>query len=160
MRKGVIESLSGQDEFGNATHAVVHPIETPEAHWDAIIPWHLRGETGKGLKKGDSVVFESFVDGTAYIAGRFDGETGHVLYGDPLKLGDASASDFVALARKVEDALGEIQSKFNSHKHAFIGQGTVQLPDTQLWPLPDPDPEDPTKGGPVPSVASEKVKAK
>lgn len=147
MRKGVIESLSGQDEFGNATHAVVHPIETPEAHWDAIIPWHLRGETGKGLKKGDSVVFESFVDGTAYIAGRFDGETGHVLYGDPLKLGDASASDFVALAQKVEDALEELKTWANTHEHP-VAEAVATSTTNPLWEVS------------VPSVASEKVKAK
>lgn len=42
------------------------------------IPWHLRGASGN-LKKGTSVVYVEFDDGTGLLLGRSDGDWGEYL---------------------------------------------------------------------------------
>ena len=71
-----------------------------------------------------------------------------VLSGNPLLLGDATASEFVALATKTITELQQIVDAYNDHTHGGIEPGTG----TTASPLPQMADADP--------VAAEKVKAK
>lgn len=143
MEKGIVEEVA---EDGKS--CVVRPITDNALSWTAVIPWWMRKETGASIVKGTDVVFETFVDGSAFVVSRFDGDGGTTLYGNPLKLGDASASDFVALASKVESDLEEIKNKFNQHTHAVAeAEAAAVTPEQQLWPAV------------IPGVGASKVKA-
>lgn len=149
MFKARINSTSGSDAFGHATAADVSPIEDAALHCSAVIPWLLRGKGGN-LDKGVEVIVERFVDGSAMILSRADGDFGGVVYAQTLMLGDDAGTDFVALAQKVQDALTDVQTAFTQHSHPATS-GTTSPTTTMLW------------GGVstlVPSVAASNVKAK
>lgn len=145
MLKGVVESVASDGKT-----CVVHPITDTEISWTAVVPWWMRKETGKSIAPREYVVFERFADGTAFLVSRFDGDGGEVLFGNPLLLGDASASDFVALASKVQRALADIQTWATTHTHPGVtpGEGTSGT-----------SPTPPFTAG-IPRVGAEKVKAK
>lgn len=130
MRKGTIISTSGSDSNGNPDKAVVALLANPELECEAVIPWHLRGKAGD-LKKGTEVLFERFIDGTAAIFSRADGEWFGVLYG-PVKLGADTGLDAVALAQKVkenDDKLAEAVRAIATHTHAVSGTTAAPAPD-------------------------------
>ncbi len=91
------------------------------------------------------------VPGPSPFSGPLPGDavdsTSPVLRGDPVLLGDASASDFVALAAAVLSELQSIKTAFDLHIHTGVttGPGSSGPPAT---PLPAPS-----------SVAATKVKA-
>ena len=68
-----------------------------------------------------------------------------VLEGAEIKLGSASASDFVALASEVLARLNTIRTTYNSHTHLDPVSGQTAVPTQQL--------------GTINSVAASKVKA-
>lgn len=145
MRKGkILRILNETDDLGNNVNAIVSPIESEGAEYRCIIPFYLRGKNGN-LSGGTEVVFETFIDGTSLILQRCDGNAYSVIYGNPLKLGDDSATNYVALANKVKDALDALKDFCTQHSHPATS-GTTS-PSTQSLIL-DTD------------VASEKVKAK
>lgn len=132
MRKGLILSTSGSDSNGNPDRAKVSPLEDSALECEAVIPWHLRGKAGD-LQKGTAVIFSRFVDGTALIHERADGEWFGVLYG-PIKLGADTGLDAVALAQKVkqnDDKLAEAVRAIAGHSHA-VQQGTTAVPAPNL----------------------------
>ena len=72
INKGTIAGIEGNT-------ARVVPSDTgtkPTAK--IVIPWHLRGDTGK-LQKGMAVVYGEFDDATGLLLGRADGEWGAYL---------------------------------------------------------------------------------
>lgn len=68
------------------------------------------------------------------------GVAAYVVRADELRLGSMNATDFAALAGKVDDGFAAIRSTFNGHSHASLGGG----PSAVI--------------APVPSVACAKVK--
>ena len=99
--KGKITSI---DSNGKA--ARVDPLDKDAAPTAKIvIPWHLRGDTGK-LAKGTAVIFCSFEDGTGLILGRADGEWGEYL---PKLTSDKIVDSDVRLA---------------NHKHSGVTTGS------------------------------------
>ena len=133
MRKGVIVELKGQDANGNADKAIVSPIEARALYCTAALPWWLRGKAGD-LSEGTEVVFERFIDGSAFVVARADGGFGGVIYGS-VKLGDADGVDAVALAAKVkanDRALADILQTVATHTHPVSGAAAAASP--QLAP--------------------------
>lgn len=129
MRKGVVLELKGQDENGNADRAVVAPIEERALRCTAVLPWWLRGKAGD-LSEGVEVVFERFIDGTAFIVSRADGYFGGVLYGD-LKLGADSGTQPVSLADKAkanDDKIAAAVQAIAAHTHAVAGTAATASP--------------------------------
>ncbi len=73
---------------------------------------------------------------------------GPVLWGDPVYLGDSTATAFVALADLVATELGKIETAVNAHTHAFTAQAGA-----------DPLTTSPAVSYTKASVAADKVKA-
>lgn len=133
MRKGVVLELKGQDENGNADAAVVAPIEERALRCTAVLPWWLRGKAGD-LSEGVEVVFERFIDGTAFAVARADGYFGGVIYGD-VKIGADSGTQPVSLADKVKansDKIAQAVQAIAAHTHAV--EGTAAAADPSLAP--------------------------
>lgn len=140
MRKGKVKEIKGNTTDGKqVVVAVVTPLEDSSVEVEAVLPWYLRGKSGNDIGAGDEVVYESFVDGTAYIVGRADGTWGEVLYGR-IKLGDDSGTKPLAIAINVFDALYDIQQAFLTHTHSVPGvtlgeeAATSVVTTTTLWP--------------------------
>ena len=72
INKGTIASISGN------TARVVPSDAGAKPTAKIVIPWHLRGNTGK-LAKGTAVVYVEFDDSTGLLLGRADGEWGAYL---------------------------------------------------------------------------------
>lgn len=146
MRKGKVKQINGNTTDGKqVVIAVVTPLEDSEVEVEAVLPWYLRGKSGNDIGAGDEVVYESFVDGSAYIVGRADGTWGEVLYGK-LKLGDDNGTKALAIASNVVDALADIQQAFITHTHpvsttgtAVAQTGTADITTTTLWPSGVPE---------------------
>jgi len=72
INKGTIAGIEGN------TARVVPSDAGAKPTTKIVIPWHLRGDTGK-LKKGMAVVYVEFDDSTGLLLGRADGEWGEYL---------------------------------------------------------------------------------
>ena len=72
INKGTIAGIEGN------TARVVPSDAGAKPTAKIVIPWHLRGDTGK-LKKGTAVVYVEFDDSTGLLLGRADGEWGEYL---------------------------------------------------------------------------------
>lgn len=72
ISKGTIASIDGN------TARVVPSDAGTKPTAKLVIPWHLRGDTGK-LQKGTAVVYAEFDDSTGLLLGRADGEWGEYL---------------------------------------------------------------------------------
>lgn len=154
MRKGrIVRILDGTTDPSAEARCEVSPLEDAGVVVEAVLPWYLRGKSGRDLGKGDEVLYESYVDGSAFVHQRADGTWGGVLYG-AMQLGADAGTDYAALAQKVLGALSDIQSQFNSHTHSVpgvtpgSGAATSAVVASPLWPTG------------APSVAAEKVKVK
>ncbi|MBQ3405657.1 MAG: hypothetical protein IJH11_00225 [Lachnospiraceae bacterium] len=75
-----------------------------------VIPWHLRGDSGK-LKKDTEVVYVEFDDGTGLLLGRADGDWGEYL---PELKSDKIIDSGVRLAK---------------HKHSGVESGSSNTGD-------------------------------
>ena len=72
INKGTIAGIEGN------TARVVPSDAGAKPTAKIVIPWHLRGDTGK-LTKGTAVVYVEFDDSTGLLLGRADGEWGEYL---------------------------------------------------------------------------------
>ena len=72
INKGTIAGIEGN------TARVVPSDAGAKPTAKIVIPWHLRGDTGK-LTKGTAVVYVEFDDSTGLLLGRADGEWGAYL---------------------------------------------------------------------------------
>jgi hypothetical protein len=97
-------------------------------------------------------VYVQFVEGerTRPIVTGFAGKDGTGFVPVLLTFGDATTADFVALAGKVDDGLGKLQSAFDQHVHATAGTGTPSGPTIVPGVIPV---------GTLDSTAASKVKA-
>lgn len=78
INKGTIASIDGN------TARVVPSVTEERPTAKIVIPWHLRGDTGK-LQKGTEVIYVEFPDATGLLLGRADGNWGEYL---PLLIAD------------------------------------------------------------------------
>lgn len=86
-------------------------------------------------------------------------DTARVIRAPELRLGSASASDYVALASLVKSELDAIWTALKTHIHQSTAPGTPTGPPTLPPPLPDDDPPWPSLPGGAGEVAATKVKA-
>lgn len=112
INKGQIASIDGD------TARVVPSDASAKPTAKIVIPWHMRGDTGK-LEKGTSVVYVEFDDGTGLLLGRTDGNWGEFL--PHLEAGDIDvpAGDVKA---------GGISLKSHKHGGVYAGSSTTTTP--------------------------------
>lgn len=72
INKGTIAGIDGNTARVTPSDAGAKPTAK------IVIPWHLRGDTGK-LQKGTAVVYVEFDDSTGLLLGRADGDWGEYL---------------------------------------------------------------------------------
>lgn len=148
----IVDSFEGKDENNNATHCIGSVLNDEGLKLRCVIPWLLRGKSGN-IEKGTRIVAERFQDGSGLVVGLKSGIWGEVIYGSEIKLGSDSATDFVALAKKVSDNLDLINDavkKIATHTHPVSGTAAGESTDLETY-----------KTGIIfGSMASQNVKAK
>lgn len=105
INKGTIASIDGN------MARVVPSVASARPTAKIVIPWHLRGDTGK-LQKGTEVIYVEFADATGLLLGRADGEWG--AYIPNLATDDVKA--------------GNISLKGHKHGGVYTGSGTTGAP--------------------------------
>ena len=172
FNKGIIRSFGDEtDRNGDPITLVLSPVTARDCESPSlVIPWYLRGKMG-ALNVGDEVIFQEFLDNTGIVISRVDGDWNGIVPGD-LWLGDDDEAQYVALENlvgaeldKIHDAIDQLKSDFNLHKHiisvggiAVSGSATAQA---NAAPITVPATMDSSSAEYSPeSVSAEMVKAK
>ena len=91
--KGTIAGIEGNTARVLPSNAEAKPTAK------IMIPWHLRGDTGK-LEKGTLVVYAEFDDATGLLLGRADGEWGEYI---PRLRTDSTSASGISLSAHTHD---------------------------------------------------------